>query len=298
MTFPTIGNPSDRGRWGSYSPGATTGLSSGRLPRADRVLAVTTRPGQESANLGGLLYAFRRSGASIRLLSLTRGEASGLNSTLEPLEDVRPWELQVAAVLLGISSVAVSDYPDGGLRNCQLTALTERIHRAIRSHSPDLLLVIDPADGDADTAVAAMAACAAADEDGIPVVARTLPAASAGWCVSLGADTATARAVQRSAVAAHRSQADGASALMTHLDQLGGDEWLRWLMPPAGRRPAAPRPAAPRPAAERLAAERLAAQHVAAQRVAAQELAGGHQGGRPGALQLVPRPRLAALRPL
>jgi LmbE family N-acetylglucosaminyl deacetylase len=38
------------------------------------VLVVTARPFQESADLGGLLYAFRRSGASLSLLCLTRGE--------------------------------------------------------------------------------------------------------------------------------------------------------------------------------------------------------------------------------
>jgi hypothetical protein len=37
----------------------------GTVPRADHVLAVTARPGQESADLGGLLYAFRRSGARL-----------------------------------------------------------------------------------------------------------------------------------------------------------------------------------------------------------------------------------------
>ena len=40
---------------------------------------MTARPGQESAELGGLLFAFRRAGASLGLLSLTRGEASPLN---------------------------------------------------------------------------------------------------------------------------------------------------------------------------------------------------------------------------
>ena len=53
--------------------------AAGPLPPAGRVLAVTARPGQESAELGGLLFAFRRAGASLGLLSLTRGEASPLN---------------------------------------------------------------------------------------------------------------------------------------------------------------------------------------------------------------------------
>ena len=63
------------------SPVPPVALPAGPLPRASRILVVTARPGQESADLGGLLYAFRRSGASLALLCLTRGEASPLNST-------------------------------------------------------------------------------------------------------------------------------------------------------------------------------------------------------------------------
>ena len=48
------------------------------LPPAGNVLAATARPGQESADLGGLLYAFRIV-ASLALLCSTRGEASPLN---------------------------------------------------------------------------------------------------------------------------------------------------------------------------------------------------------------------------
>jgi N-acetylglucosamine malate deacetylase 2 len=266
MTFPTTGKP-----W------AITELSPAPLPHGRRVLAITARPGQESASLGGLLYSLHSSGTSISLLSLTRGEASGLNSTMQPLEAVRPSELHLAAVLLGVSSVAVSDYPDGRLSSCQLTELTERISRAIRAHSPDVLLVIDPADADADTAVAAMAACAAADATGLPVVARTPRGASGSWQISLGPETATARAAQRSAVAAHRSQSDGTPELISRLMQLGGDEWLRWLVPPAGRRVARPRPTETLPAVQRQA---------------------GRAAVQAGGLQLVPRPRLASLRPL
>jgi len=76
----------------------------GWLPRAHSVLVVLARPGQESADLGGLLYAFRRAGTGLALLCLTRGEASPLNSTRAArLEAVRPWELQLAAGILGIS---------------------------------------------------------------------------------------------------------------------------------------------------------------------------------------------------
>ena len=133
------------------------------LPRAGTVLVVTSRPGQESADLGGLLYAFRRSGASLALLCLTRGEASPLNSTwCRRLEAVRPWELQLAANVLGISEVTVASCPDGGLHSHPAADLTQVVRHAIRRHSADLLLVIAPEAGDPDDTAVARAACAAA----------------------------------------------------------------------------------------------------------------------------------------
>jgi LmbE family N-acetylglucosaminyl deacetylase len=214
------------------------------LPSAGTVLAVIARPGQESAELGALLYGFRRQGASVALLCLTRGEASPQNATCERLEAVRPYELQVAAGLLGISSVSVSDYPDGGLRLSPVTELTERVRRAIREYRPDLLLVVDPAAaGDPDDARVAKAACLAAGACGLPVVARTEPGARRSWMIDLGADAAAARALQQCAAQAHVSQAAARPQLLRRLNRLGRRELLRWLVPPATpsrRRMAAP----------------------------------------------------------
>ena len=204
----------------------------GALPRAERVLTITARPGPESADLGALLYTFGRSGTRVGLLSLTRGEASGLNSTIEPLQSVRPWELWVAANLLGISSVAVADYPDGRLSSCGVSALAERVGRAIADQSADLVLVSDPAESGLDDAVVAMAACAAAEKARLPALAHTRSAMRGGWPVDLGAEAAQARAVQRSAVAAHASQSAALTDLTFRLRMLGRTEWLRWLVPP------------------------------------------------------------------
>ena len=63
------------------NPVTTVAPPVGWLPRAHSVLVVLARPGQESADLGGLLYAFRRAGTGLALLCLTRGEASPVNST-------------------------------------------------------------------------------------------------------------------------------------------------------------------------------------------------------------------------
>ena len=150
------------------------------LPQAGNVLVVTARPAQESADLGGLLYAFRRAGASLALLCLTRGEASPLNSTwCRRLEAIRPWELQLAANVLGISEVTVASYPDGGLRSHPVAELTQLVRHAIRRYSADLLLVIAPEAADPDDTAVALAACAAARQAGVPVVARAEPGAAA-----------------------------------------------------------------------------------------------------------------------
>jgi len=200
------------------------------LPAARSVVAVIARPGQETADLGALLYAFGRRGARVALLCLTRGEASPLNATCERLETVRPWELQVAAGLLGISSIRVSDYPDGALTLAPVPDLTARVRSVIREHAPDLLLVIDPAvTGDADDARVAKAACLAAQPAGVPVAARTAPGARGGWPLDLGADAVVGRAIQLSAMAAHASQSAALPRLRQRLDLQAGPERLRWL---------------------------------------------------------------------
>jgi LmbE family N-acetylglucosaminyl deacetylase len=228
----------------AYAEAATSNqLFSGRpLPRAGHVLAVTARPGQESADLGRLLYAFRRQGASVALLTLTRGEASPLNSTCERLEIIRPWELQVAAGLLGISSLMVADYADGKLNRYHAAELTERVRRAIRAHAADLLLVIEPdgadpdgaePDGaDPDGAAVARAVASAAEQAGVPALARMPRVGRSGWHVDLGADAAAARAVQRSALAAHASQAEAQPRTQRRIDRQDDREQLRWLVPP------------------------------------------------------------------
>jgi N-acetylglucosamine malate deacetylase 2 len=200
------------------------------LPRAGRVLAVTARPGQESAELGGLLFAFRRAGASLGVLSLTRGEASPLNSSLARLEAIRPWELQLAASVLGVSWVAVASYPDGALDRQPVGELTERVLRAVRQYQANLLLVIDPAAGDPDDGAVAAAVWSAARQAGVPAMACTRPGARGARVIDLGADAATARTIAKAAAAAHASQSEGLSGLTRRLDLLDNREHVRWLV--------------------------------------------------------------------
>ena len=212
------------------SPGSA-GPSVVMLPRAVSVLMVTARPGQESELLGGLVYAFRRAGATLSLLCLTRGEAAGSDASAR-LEAIRPWELQLAAAVLGISEVAVGNFRDGKLHHYAAADLAGRIRRAIAQHSPELVVVIAPEAGDKGDAAVARAAIAAAARAGVPVLAHTRPDAPGTWTVDLGPDTPTARAIQRAAVAAHTSQSESLPRLMRRLDLLDGRETLRWLLFP------------------------------------------------------------------
>lgn len=214
-------------------PGAARAFSPDSLPSAVRVLAVTARPGQESAELGGLLYAFRRSRANLSLLCLTRGEASAHNSGAARLEEARPWEVQVAASILGVRHVSVAGYRDGGLHRYRTTEVARRIQQSVSEYSADLVLVVAPETGDIGDAAVARAATATALQAGVPLAGRTSPGVAGAWTLDLGTDAETARAIQKAAVAAHATQADALPELITRLDRLDGVETLRWLVSPA-----------------------------------------------------------------
>ena len=210
----------------SPSPQASAG---GAVPAAVSVLAVTARPGQESADLGGILQVFRRAGASLSLLCLTRGELAPVGLGAARLEAVRPWEVQMAASILGIREVTVANYRDGDLHRHRAGELTERIGSAIRQHTPDIVLVVAPEAGDSGDLAVAQAASAAAALTGVSRAARTRHDAPASWTVQLGESAELIRAIQHSAVAAHASQPELLTAVIGRLDLLEDSEALRWL---------------------------------------------------------------------
>jgi N-acetylglucosamine malate deacetylase 2 len=213
----------------SPSPRTT---ASGALPAAVSVLAVTARPGQESADLGGILQVFRRSGASLSLLCMTRGEATPAGLGAARAEAVRPWEVQMAAAILGVRAVTVANYRDGALHRHRPAELTERIGHAISEHAADMVVVVAPEAGDSEDLAVAQATSAAAARAGVPLVSRTRHDAPASWPVPLGESVEIIRAIQHSAVAVHASQPDLLTAVLERLDLLEDTESLRWLRCP------------------------------------------------------------------
>jgi hypothetical protein len=93
--------------------------------------------------------------------------------------------------------------------------------------------------------------------------------------IDLGGETATARAIQKSAAAAHESQSVALPRLTRRLDRLGGREHLRWLVPPVPEH--APRAACPHPAGKRQSAD--VATPVSTTSLAAAKAAAGRWSG-------------------
>jgi LmbE family N-acetylglucosaminyl deacetylase len=216
------------------------------LPIWRSVLAVIAHPDDESFGLGAILSAFAQQGATVSVLCFTHGEASTLHGVTGDLAAIRAAELDAAAHALGVDSVELHSYPDGGLDQIPCAELTLRVTTAARRTAAHGLVVFDPSGvtGHPDHRRATTAALDAASERGLPVVGWTMPAVVAA---TLNAEYGTAfaghapdeidltikvdRTQQRAAISCHRSQALPTSVLWRRLDLLGDTEHLRVLTP-------------------------------------------------------------------
>ena len=114
-----------------------------RLPSWSRVLVVVAHPDDETFGLGAVIDLLTRSGAEVRVLCFTRGEASTLNEIGASLHTVREGELRQAGALLGVAGVELLDYGDGRLAAIPEAELAAQVLQALTSHSADGLLVFD-----------------------------------------------------------------------------------------------------------------------------------------------------------
>jgi LmbE family N-acetylglucosaminyl deacetylase len=217
------------------------------LPSADSVLAVVARPGEEASYLGAILEAFGRQGGELGVLAFTRGDASPYNDSMEMLDSVRLFEFEAAASVLRAVHRQVVDYQEAELSRLPIERLAEYVNRRIREWAVDLVLTVD---GRLIDRTAAAAACIAAREHGVPVLAWTLPHDVAHAVTDASGLTCTGdseeridfelrvgRRMQRSAMRAHQSQCGGDAQQLARLSVQGDREWLRWLVPEAASPP-------------------------------------------------------------
>jgi LmbE family N-acetylglucosaminyl deacetylase len=215
-----------------------------QLPPWRSVLVVVAHPDDESFGLGAVICAFIEAGARVSVLCFTQGEASTLCDVTGDLAEVRAGELTAAAHVLGMTSVQLLTYADGGLNQVDATELADHVRSVGHDLSVDGLLVFDTTGitGHPDHIAATQAAVDARSALGVDVLAWTLAADVADQLrTEFGADfrgrssdeidlTVTVdRTRQRQAVECHPSQAVPGSALWRRLELQGEIEYLRWI---------------------------------------------------------------------
>jgi LmbE family N-acetylglucosaminyl deacetylase len=199
-------------------------------------------------------------GAAVHLLCYTRGEASTLNENAADLARAREEGLRQASAELGVATVTLRDYPDGGLAAMPPGVLAAHVTDLAARHRPDGLLVFDDTGitGHPDHQATTATAVRAAGTAGLAVLAWMLPAAvaarlraetgepfagrppdQADFCVRVD------RARQCRAALLHASQISPAAVLWRRLQLQGDCEHLRWLLPPRGPGADAATPAGP-----------------------------------------------------
>jgi len=230
------------------SPGPQPGQAGTMLPPWPRALAVIAHPDDESFGLGAVIDRLIAARTAVDILCFTHGGASTLNQTHTDLHRVRETELRGASAELGVASVTLLDYPDGGLSRVLAAELAGHVAAVADRTGAGGFLVFDDTGvtGHPDHRAATSAAVLTGNRAGVPVLAWTLPAeVAARLSAGTGQDFAgrppalidlrvrVSRERQRRAALLHASQISPGAVLWRRLRLLGDYEYLRWLVPPA-----------------------------------------------------------------
>lgn len=250
-----------------------TGRLGRELPSWPVVLAVVAHPDDESFGLGGVIGRMTSAGADVHVLCFTHGEASALNETSADLRQARAAELREAGAELGVATVTLLGYPDGGLAAIAPAELAAQVRSLASLVRPDGLLVFDDTGitGHPDHRAATAAAFLAARDLGhdgpapapalapvpapVPILAWTLtePVARRLRAVTgqpfagrsqadLDLRIIADRTRQRAAALRHASQISPGAVLWRRLELQRDAEYLRWLRPLARHSPGAATP--------------------------------------------------------
>ena len=220
------------------------------LTASSRVTVVCAHPDDESFGLGAVITTLADAGVHLRLVCLTRGEASTLGAGAD-LAARRARELDCAAQALGIEEVELLPHPDGDLAGVPAEQLADEI---IDAHpDTEALLTFDAGGitGHPDHQHATRAAVRAARRLGVPAWGWALPAHVAAALraefdvpfVGRDDDELTLRLTvdrtrQRRAIACHGSQLADNDVPRRRIDLQGPVEVLRLLHDPAHVEPA------------------------------------------------------------
>jgi len=108
------------------------------------LLAVFAHPDDETFRPGGTLSLLAQSGASVDVLTFTRGEAGSCGNppvcSPDELPTVREGELHCACQTLGVHLLQLLDYADGQLQQANYEQMIGHILSAIEAVKPKILL--------------------------------------------------------------------------------------------------------------------------------------------------------------
>jgi LmbE family N-acetylglucosaminyl deacetylase len=210
----------------------------GELAQRGPVLAVVAHPDDESFGLGAVIAALHVEGADVRVLCLTRGEASTLGASAD-LGVVRLLELRAAAGVLGVSEIVLEDFADGGLSGVPVATIDDVLIAQLRDAVTLLVFDVSGVTGHPDHRAASAGALRVARrhhldvlEWGVtPQVAAQLNTELATSFVALAGDgtvdVVVDRTVQSAAIACHQSQAHDNPVLTRRLELQGTLERVR-----------------------------------------------------------------------
>lgn len=108
------------------------------------LLYVFPHPDDECFGPAPALVRQRRAGHEVHLLTLTRGEATAQRERLglskAEMAEVRVAEMEDVAEALDLTSLAVREYPDGGLAEYNPLTLEEEVASRIHETQPDVVV--------------------------------------------------------------------------------------------------------------------------------------------------------------
>ena len=113
-----------------------------------RVLCLFAHPDDESFIVAGTAGWCAERGATVALVTATRGGAGKVGdppvTTRETLPVVREGELRAAAAILGITDLTIYDYPDGALAAAPPEQIRQELVATIRRVRPHVAITFDP----------------------------------------------------------------------------------------------------------------------------------------------------------
>ena len=116
--------------------------------RPPRLLGIFAHPDDETICAGGTFAKYASSGAEVRVISLTSGEAGQIRdasaATRATLRTVREKELEAAGKELGLTVTRCLDYPDGGLSQVDGPSLVTLASELLSEINPDVVITFGP----------------------------------------------------------------------------------------------------------------------------------------------------------